>query len=478
VQELQRERRRHLLRRVGRLALLARRWAFGGSPARTAVASFAVLILLGAALLSLPISSHARTWTAPADSLFTATSAVCVTGLIVKSTPDYWSLFGQLVILGLIQVGGLGIMTMGAFVAIMLQRKLSMRFEAVMTDIVESPGPENVWGLIRFICLLTFVAESVGAVLLFFAWRADFSGFWPCLYHSVFHSISAFCNAGFSLNNSSLMKYVDSVPVNFIICAQIVVGGLGFLVVRDVVNYGRWWLLRRRGKRPRLSTHSKLVLTVTGVLLAVGFVVFLVIESSAGTLRGAPLKTKLLAAMFQSVTPRTAGFNTVPTSQAMLAPATVFLLMALMYIGGSPGSTAGGIKTSTLGVMIASIIATLKGREKAEMFHHSVPEETVHRVASIILLSVGALATGIFLLLLTEGTTFNRVMFEAVSAFGTVGLSLGLTGPDSAVTGLGKLTLTGLMFVGRLGPVTLMLGVAQLRDRRVYRYPEDRVLVG
>ncbi|KPK65975.1 MAG: hypothetical protein AMK73_01420 [Planctomycetes bacterium SM23_32] len=453
------------------------RFAFGGSAARTAVASFACAIALGTLLLTLPISSRGEGWTSPVDALFTATSAVCVTGLLVKSTPDHWSLFGQLVILTLIQVGGLGIMTMGAFVAIMLQRRLSMRFEAVMTDIVEPAAVESVWTLVRFICLFTLVAEVLGAASLFFAWRGDFAGFWGCFYHSVFHSISAFCNAGFSLNNDSLTRYVDSTPINVAVCLLIIFGGIGFTVVRDLKRYAGWWLFSRRGRRPQLSTHSKLVLTVTGVLLVVGFLGVFVLESF-GALRHAPLKTKVLAALFQSVTPRTAGFNTVEMSRGTLGPATVFLLMALMYVGGSPGSTAGGIKTSTLGVMIASIVATLRGRSKAHLFNHSLSEETVHRVASIILLSVAALMGGIFVLLVTETAAFDQIVFDAISAFGTVGLSTGLTGPSTTMTALGKVAVTALMFVGRLGPVTLVLSVAALKERAVYSYPEDQVLVG
>jgi trk system potassium uptake protein TrkH len=453
------------------------RFAFGGSAARTAVASFACAIAVGALLLTLPVSSAAGHWTSPVDAAFTATSGVCVTGLLVKSTPDHWSLFGQLVILTLIQVGGLGIMTMGAFVAIMLQRRLSMRFEAVMTDLVEPRAVESVWTLVRFVCLFTLVAEVLGALSLFFSWRQDFADFWPCFYHSVFHSISAFCNAGFSLNNDSLVRWVDSVPVNAVVCLLIIFGGIGFTVVRDLKRSLMWWLFSRRGRRAQLGTHSRLVLTVTGVLLVIGFAGVFAIESF-GSLRGAPLKTRVLAAVFQSVTPRTAGFNTVRMGGGALAPATAFLLMALMYVGGSPGSTAGGIKTSTLGVMIASIVATLKGRSKAELFHHSVSEETVHRVASIILLSVGALAAGIFLLLITEKATFRQITFDAISAFGTVGLSTGLTGAGTTMSAPGKLVITALMFVGRLGPVTLVLSVAPLRERAVYRYPEGQVLVG
>jgi trk system potassium uptake protein TrkH len=453
------------------------RFTFRRSPARAAVASFALVILLGTLLLTLPVSSRARQWTSPVDAVFTATSALCVTGLLVKSTPDHWSLFGQLVILTLIQAGGLGIMTVGAFLAIILQRRLSMRFEAVMSDIVESSPAESVWTLIRFICLFTFVAEVIGAATLYFAWRGSFESLGRCLYHSVFHAISAFCNAGFSLNNDSLTRYVDSVPVNGIVCLLIIIGGIGFTVVRDLAQHVKWWLSGRRGRRPRLATHSKLVLTVTGLLLLVGFLGVLIIESH-GALTDAPGHTKLLAAMFQSVTPRTAGFNTV--DMKAMAPATILLLMVLMYIGGSPGSTAGGIKTSTLGIMIASIVATLRGRNKAQMFHHSVPEEAVHRVASIILLSVAALAAGIFLLLITEAaaSSFRDVTFDAISAFGTVGLSVGLTGADTTMSWAGKLVITSLMFAGRLGPVTLVLSVAQLRERVAYRYPEEQILVG
>jgi len=454
------------------------RMAFRKSAARTAVCSFAVAILLGAIVLTLPFSSQERRWTAPVDALFTSTSAVCVTGLLVKSTPGHWSTFGELTILALIQAGGLGIMTMGAVVFRMFQRRVSMRFEVVMQDIVDANGGENIWFLLRFMCVLTVVAEAAGAVALYFCWRGNFASGGACLYHSIFHSVSAFCNAGFSLNDDSLMAYVDSVGINTTICLLVVIGGIGFPVVRDLLGYVRWHLFRRKGRRVRLTTHSKLVLSMTAILLAVGFVTVFVLESH-GSLTGAPLKTRLLASVFQSVTPRTAGFNTV--DMAALAPATALLTMALMYIGGSPSGTAGGIKTSTLGIMIASIVATLKGRSKAELFHHSVAEETVHRVASIILLSVALLTGGIFLLLVTEnagGAEFMTIAFDAISAFGTVGLSVGLTGPDTTMSAAGKLIITVLMFAGRLGPITLVLGVAQMHERGTYRYPEDQILVG
>ena len=451
------------------------RTVFLGSPARAAVASFFLVILMGTVLLALPLSSARGTWTHPVDAIFTSTSAVCVTGLIVKDTPVYWSAFGQVVILLLIQTGGLGIMTLSAFLATMLKRRLSMGFESVMSGLVETSAEENVWDLIRFICVFTFIAEVIGTVLLYHAWRGHFEGFWRCLYVSIFHSVSAFCNAGFSLYSDSLVRYRGSVGVNLVVCGLIIVGGIGFLVVRELKDYAAWKLFVRRGKSPNLSTHTRLVLTVTGVLLVLGFLCMLGIEWT-GSFGDMPLKERLLAAMFQSVTPRTAGFNTLKISSPSIAGATALLLIGLMFIGGSPGSTAGGIKTSTLGVMIASIIATLKGRSKAEMFHHSVRPETVHRVASIILLSVSALVLGVFLLLITEqGIGFLELLFEATSAFGTVGLTLGVT---PQLTASGRIIITLLMFTGRLGPITLLMSVAQMEDKVPYSYPDAHVMVG
>ena len=456
------------------------RW-FAHRPARIAVGSFLALILVGAAVLCTPPCNPRdpvagrRPWTHPADALFTATSAVCVTGLVVKETGSQWSLFGQLVILLLIQMGALGIMTLYAFLAAVILRRFSMRLERVVVDVVPAGPQEGVWSTVKFICLLTVVVELLGAGCLYLSWRGHFDGFWTCLYYSVFHAISAFCNAGFGLYSDSLIRYRGDVAVNLVICALIVLGGLGFLVIRDLKDYLGWWLLVRRGKRPRLSTHSRLVLTVTGVLLLLGFVGLFIMES-ATSLRGAPLKEQVLAAVFQSVTARTAGFNTIDLSAGSIAPSTALLLIVLMFIGGSPGSTAGGIKTTTLGVMIASILATLRGADRAEVSHHSVPQVTVHRVASIILLSLTALLSVVFLLLATEkGEGFLQVAFESTSAFGTVGLSMGIT---PRLTLWGRLILPALMFIGRLGPITIVMSTAAVAGRIPYRYPTDEILVG
>jgi len=457
------------------LSRLARR------PGLAAVLSFLAAIMLGAAILCTPLCSRVdpadgqRHWTHPVNALFTATSAVCVTGLIVKDTGGDWSHFGQVVILVLIQAGGLGIMTIYAFMVTMTRRRLGMGLERMLGGELESMEAVNTGRMIRFICLFALVAEAMGAVALFVSWRSHFPGFWQCAYHSIFHSISAFCNAGFSLNSQSLMAYRDSLPVNLVVWTLIVFGGLGFLVVKDLLDYAGWWLFRRRGRRPKLEVHTALVLAVTAFLLAVGFFVFLLVERHH-SLDGMALKERLLAAGFHSVTPRTAGFNTV--NMNALAPSTALLVMALMFVGGSPGSTAGGVKTTTLGVMLASILATVHGRDKAELFHHSVRQETVHRVASIILLSVCALLAGTFLLLMSERSnhfSFLRVAFEASSAYGTVGLSLGIT---AKLTVLGRLIISALMFIGRLGPVTLMMTAMAGTALVPYEYPEARVIVG
>jgi len=469
-------------RRLKHGACALARFAFLGHPARAAVASFAAAVLVGTLLLALPISSQAREWTSFVDSLFTSTGAVCVTGLIVQSTPDHWSLFGQLVILTLIQIGGLGIMTLGAFMAIALRRRLSMKFERFMGDIVESNEPIRIGSLLKFICIFTFLAEIAGATMLYYAWRnhpnfADGST-WRCIYHSVFHSVSAFCNAGFSVNNDSLMSFRGSLGVNGIICALILVGGIGFVVVRDLQRWSLHRLLRRGGRKPRLSTHSRLVLVMTGALLVVGFAAFLCVEPGH-SMSGASGGERMLMSIFQSITPRTAGFNTADMN-AVAAP-TVLVIMVLMYIGGSPSGTAGGVKTSTVGVMLASIAATLRGRDRAEMFHHSVPGEIVHRVASIILVSLMAIGGGVFLLLMTEagsGASFEKILFEAVSAFGTVGLSRGLTGPGCDLSTAGRLVIIALMFMGRLGPMAIILSMGGETDPGEYIYPEDRILVG
>jgi len=460
-------------KKYGILRIILRR------PYRIAMASFLAAIAAGTLLLALPWSSSTGRSVGVVDALFTSTSAVCVTGLVVRNTATDWSLFGQLVILALIQAGGVGIMTAYALLAVMVRQRLSMGFERMLTGVVPAGPAGGIWPTVKFICILTAVVEAAGAVCLFVSWRSDFDSFWRCAYFSVFHSISAFCNAGFSLFSDNLVRYRADGLVCLIICALIVVGGLGFLVARDLKDFAEWWLLVRRGKRARLTTHTKLVLTVTFLLLFVGFVGIYLTESAA-TLRDVPTSERMLAALFQSVTARTAGYNTIDLSPGVVAPATALLLMVLMFVGGSPGSTAGGVKTTTLGVMVTSIIATVRGSDRAEMFDHSVPQQVIHRVASIILLALGVVVAGTFLLLVTERNTlgqfgFLSVMFETTSAFGTVGLSMGLT-PHLSVWG--RLIIPAVMFVGRVGLITVLLSAARVHRPVSYMYPPSDIMVG
>jgi len=440
--------------------------------------SFLAAILVGAVLLSTPWAASDGRWTNPVDSLFTATSAVCVTGLIVKDTGQYWSLFGQGVILVLIQAGGIGIMTLSAFVAWMLGRRLTFRSQAVLGEVLEERA-RGMRDVVRYIVLLTLTVETIGAALLFWAWRDESGqgGVLATAYRAVFHAISGFCNAGFSLNSNSLEADRADLGVNGIMMGLIVVGGLGFLVIRNLQMR-----LRRSDPltevRPKLSVQTKMVLSISLVLLLVGWGAFLALEWN-DSLAGMRVPEKVLAGLFQSVTPRTAGFNTVPIAEIM--PATAFMMIILMFIGASPGSTGGGVKTTTVGTMIFALLATVRGRRQVEVFRHTLDPMAVKRAMCIFFLGVASVGLGFFLLLITEGFiltgefTALDTLFEVFSAFGTVGLSRGVTPHLSAA---GRLVITALMFVGRLGPLTLLLAIGGAEDRAAYKFPDARIMIG
>jgi len=450
----------------------------GLRPAMLGAVSFLVAILLGAVLLSTPWAAADGGWTNPVDSLFTATSAVCVTGLIVKDTGQYWSLFGQGVILVLIQAGGIGIMTLSAFVAWMLGRRLTFRSQAVLGEVLEERA-RGMRDVVRYIVLLTLTVETIGAALLFWAWRDESGqgGVLATAYRAAFHAISGFCNAGFSLNSNSLEADRANLGVNGIMMGLIVVGGLGFPVIRNLQLR-----LRRSdpltGVRPKLSVQTKMVLWLTLVLILVGWVAFLALEWD-DSLAGMSTPEKVLAGLFQSVTPRTAGFNTVRIAEIM--PATAFMMIILMFIGASPGSTGGGVKTTTVGTMVFALLATVRGRRRVEVFRHTLDPMAVKRAMCIFFLGVASVGLGFFLLLISEGFiltgefTALDTLFEVFSAFGTVGLSRGVTPHLSAA---GRLVVTVLMFVGRLGPLTLLLAIGGAEDRAAYRFPDARIMIG
>jgi len=438
--------------------------------------SFAGAILVGTLLLWLPAST-AGPRLSPLEALFTATSAVCVTGLIVVDTGSRFSPFGQGVILALIQAGGLGIMTFALFATLLLGRRISFRHRLVLQDSLHHSPSAGLKSLLLHVVSFTLLIELAGAALLWLRWRRDFPD--SAVYVSVFHAVSAFCNAGFSVFSDSLSAYRADLLVNAVVSGLIVVGGLGFLVSLELRDQ---LIARLRGERPApLSLHARLVVTVTGALLAWGFLGFLLFEWD-NLLRGLAPGEALLSAWFQSVTPRTAGFNTVDYGHATAA--TLYLTVFLMFIGASPGSTGGGIKTTSCGLIVALFRARWRGRGRATAFRRTVPHEAMDRAVALTLLSLVLVASSVLVLTFVEqrfapanssGPPFLGLLFETVSAFGTVGLSTGIT---AALSPVGKLIIIVMMFVGRVGPLTVALAAGHSEEKGRIRYAEENVMVG
>jgi trk system potassium uptake protein TrkH len=453
-------------------------------PVQLLVLSFGTVILAGTLLLWLPAASRESPLRF-VDALFTATSATCVTGLTVVDTGSHFTLFGQFVILTLIQIGGLGIMTLGTFFILSLGGRLGLRGRDAVSRTLTGDYRADLRRILRNVFYLTAAVEAAGAFLLTgrLLDRLDLP---QAVYHGLFHSISAFCNAGFSLNADSFIGGQRDWGINLVLMALIVTGGLGFVVLIDVAGLFRrpeagsredYYLSRRH----QLSLHSRLTLLFTAGLILTGAAVFLLLEWR-GTLVDLSLGDKVIASFFQSVTARTAGFNTVPI--ALTSNATLFLLILLMFVGGAPGSCAGGIKVTTLGVLVTMAVNRIRGNAEVSLFRRRIPERTVSEAMGIATLGMTVVILFTFLLVAIEGgsasstTTqgaFIRLAFESVSAFGTVGLSTGVTPELSTV---GRLLITLLMFVGRLGPLTMALAVAARVRKPLYRYVEERVMVG
>lgn len=466
------------------LRFLQRVFALGLKPELLLAGSFAALILLGTLLLLVPrASARPEHPVGVVDALFTATSATCVTGLVVRDTGTDFSTMGQMVILALFQVGGLGIITFVAFVSVFSTRTLPVPQLLALRQIISAPNVSLVKRQLGGIVFLTITVELAGAVGLFFALPAGE----PIerLKWSVFHSVSAFCNAGFALQADSLEGLRGSVPVNGIIMALIVTGGLGFLVIGEGVEmmiqrarrvragFGgrRHRFLRPRA--PRLSVQTRISLWVTGCLVLVGLTGFLFLEWGHILAGRSPTESILISA-FQSVTTRTAGFNTVTIGD--LQPATVFLLMGLMVIGGCPVSAAGGIKTVTFGILLLTIRAMFTHRQQVEAYGRMLPPRALFAALSVSVLYVMAAAGGVFLLSVFEPHLGLRDQaFEVVSALSTVGLSTGIT---AGLSPAGKLVLCGLMFIGRVGPISLVFSIVQARQNVDYQFPEEDVVVG
>ena len=429
---------------------------------------FATVILTGTILLTLPIASRDGNSVGFINALFTATSATCVTGLAVVNTADYWTVFGKVIIIVLIQIGGLGVMTMTAMISFFFGKKISLKTRLL---IMEERNTDELQGVVRLtknILLYTFGIELVGAILFSFVFIKDY-GVSKGIAFSLFHSISSFCNAGFDLIGNSMINYVDNPIITLSVCSLVVVGGIGYYVFWDVYGCKNVHML---------TLHTKIVLIVTSTLLIGGSIAMFVLEhNNPGTMGNLSLSGKIQASIFQAVNPRTAGFNSVPTENLRMSTAAIMLM--LMFIGGSPASTAGGIKTTTFAVLIISFYNLIKGKRDFEVFERRIMPETTIRAAAIAMISMMLVMFVSILLAITEESTgydFLDLLYETVSAFGTVGLSRGIT---PSLSNSGKLLLSALMFIGRVGPMTVAYALLkQNKNIGNYTYPEGKVIIG
>lgn len=447
--------------------------ASGPGPIRLLISSFLTLVLAGTLLLKLPFATPPERPIGWIDALFTATSAACVTGLAVRDTGTEFTLFGQLVILGLIQAGGLGVLTFSIFILALFGGRVSLANRSIFEQTLAAQAGGKLWPVLRLVFAFTFGTEAVGAVLLFLRWWPEM-GAGRAAYYGLFHSISAFCNAGFGLRPDSLVAWRGDALVVLPVSALIILGGLGFFTVHDIQE----WL---RSRSP-ISVHTKLALAVSGALIVLGTAAIWILEAGR-SFAGMGAGEQFLAAYFQSVSTRTAGFNTV--TLGLLSPGTLFLMTLLMFVGGSPGSTAGGIKTTTLGVLLTAMVTRLRGRTHVNVFRRTLEPVTVRNTLTIAVFGVlGAIFALLALVLLQapggtveqERSLFFDYLFETISALATVGLSTGITAELSPAS---RLLVSLLMFCGRLGPLTLASALASRRSHlKDWQYPEEEVMVG
>lgn len=429
--------------------------------------SFLLTILGGTILLLLPASTVPGEKTSLLGSIFTSTSATCVTGLVIYDTGTHFTVFGQMVILSLIQIGGLGIMTISTAFAILLGQRMNLQSEQIMQNVTGESHRINMKNLIKNIILTTLVFELIGSLFLYKTFSHVFVSSNKALYYSVFHSVSAFCNAGFALMPDSFSGFYSSWNINLVISFLIIFGGLGFSVFVDLQRN-----LIKKFKPQRFSLHTKIVLSTTTILIIVGTILYFISEYS-NLMQGFSFKNRFLASFFQSVTTRTAGFNTI--DMAHLGKASIFISLFLMFIGASPGSTGGGIKTTTLAVIALSIKSLFRGNKDVSAFKRKINDENIRKVMALIALSMIFLGVMIFVLLLIEPFSFQKILFEAISAFGTVGLSMGIT---AKLSSLGKICIIILMYLGRVGPLTLIVALSERSKPADFTYIEDKISIG
>ena len=435
------------------------------TPSQVLVLGFASVILFGALLLTLPQATQNGLGLPFLNAAFTATSAVCVTGLVVVDTAMTFTQFGQWVILLLIQVGGLGFMTFATLFAMILGRRITLKQRLLLQEALNQVSVEGIVRLVRSVLKISFAIEAMGALILTLHWHSAF-GWSKALYYGIFHSVSAFNNAGFDLfgNFSSLTAYVGDPIVNITIMLLIICGGLGFIVLADLL-----------GPRKKYRLHTKIVLQVSAALILIGAVVIFLMEfTNPKTLGPLPLGTKVLAAFFQSVSPRTAGFNTL--NLAGMYDTTLLSMIVLMFIGASPGSTGGGIKTTTFIALVLSVLSTYRSDPHVVLGGRTLPKDVIQKAWAITSSAIVLVFLIVSILSLTERTDFLTVLFEVTSAFGTVGLTLGIT-PD--LTNVGKMAIILTMFIGRVGPLTLAFVLSQKKSKKAHiKYPDERIMIG
>lgn len=428
------------------------------------ILGFAGVIVLGALLLMLPISTQNGAVTPFSKTLFTATSAVCVTGLVVFDTASYWSGFGQLIILIMIQIGGLGVISVASFLSMLAGRKISLMQRQTLQNALSAPQMGGIVKLTRFIFLVSFAIEGIGALLLMpvFMTKYGIRGIWM----AVFHSVSAFCNAGFDLMGnqtgqySSLTSFAGSGYVTLVICLLIMIGGIGFLTWKDIAV--------KKTRFKEYSMQTKVILVTTAILIVIPAVFFFFSDFA-----NEPLKDRICMSVFQAVTPRTAGFNTADLNKMSDAGRSVMML--LMLIGGSPGSTAGGMKTTTIAVLFANAIAVFRKRQNANCYGRRIDDSTVKNASAILFMYVFFSMLSAIIISITDGISMQMGMFETFSAIGTVGLTLGITPTLSAVS---RFVLILLMFFGRVGGLTIIYAAFSQKDASTLKYPMENITVG
>lgn len=428
------------------------------------ILGFAGVIVLGALLLMLPISTQNGAVTPFSKTLFTATSAVCVTGLIVFDTASYWSGFGQLIILIMIQIGGLGVISVASFLSMLAGRKISLMQRQTMQNALSAPQMGGIVKLTRFIFLVSFAIEGIGALLLMpvFMTKYGIRGIWM----AVFHSVSAFCNAGFDLMGnqtgqySSLTSFAGNGYVTLVICLLILIGGIGFLTWKDIAV--------KKTHFKEYSMQTKVILVTTAILIVIPAVFFFFSDFA-----NEPLKERICMSVFQAVTPRTAGFNTADLNKMSDAGRSVMML--LMLIGGSPGSTAGGMKTTTIAVLFANAMAVFRKKQNANYYGRRIDDGTVKNASAILFMYVFFSMLSAIIISITDGIPMQMGMFETFSAIGTVGLTLGITPTLSAVS---RFVLILLMFFGRVGGLTIIYAAFSQKDASTLKYPMENITVG